>query len=111
MHPTKREVHFLDEEAITEKIADALQEHLTKESQSRTFEYQVCSFVRFSYSKSKSYAMLKTRLPGTFLGDESSSRKRSRRDRDDGDSDSNAEAQTEMPTSSNIKFLFTKFKY
>lgn len=41
MHPTKREVHFLDEEAITEKIADALQEQLTKQSQSRTFEYQV----------------------------------------------------------------------
>jgi len=43
VHPTKREVHFLDEEAITVKIADALQEQLTKQSQSRTFEYQVCN--------------------------------------------------------------------
>jgi DNA mismatch repair protein MLH1 len=41
VHPTKREVHFLDEEAITVKIADTLQDRLTKQSQSRTFEYQV----------------------------------------------------------------------
>ena len=41
VHPTKREVHFLNEEAITEKIADSIQDTLAKQSQSRTFEYQV----------------------------------------------------------------------
>ncbi|KAF8962298.1 DNA mismatch repair protein MutL [Flammula alnicola] len=41
VHPTKREVHFLDEEAITERIADAIQENLVKQNHSRTFEYQV----------------------------------------------------------------------
>lgn len=41
VHPTKREVHFLREEEITEKIADAIQEGLAKQSHSRTFEYQV----------------------------------------------------------------------
>ncbi|KAF8899820.1 DNA mismatch repair protein MutL [Gymnopilus junonius] len=40
VHPTKREVHFLNEEAITEKIADTIQENLAKQSHSRTFEYQ-----------------------------------------------------------------------
>jgi len=44
VHPTKREVHFLDEEAITERIADVIQENLAKHSQSRTFEYQVGSW-------------------------------------------------------------------
>ncbi|TFK41668.1 DNA binding protein [Crucibulum laeve] len=40
VHPTKREVHFLNEEAITERIADALQKKLAGQSQSRAFEYQ-----------------------------------------------------------------------
>jgi len=42
---------------------------------------------------------MKTRIPGTFLGEESSSsRKRSRRDRDDDEGDVNREGETEMPT-------------
>lgn len=41
MHPTKREVGFLDEEAIIERISDALQKVLVGQSQSRAFEYQV----------------------------------------------------------------------
>ena len=41
MHPTKREVGFLDEEAIIERISDALQKGLVGQSQSRAFEYQV----------------------------------------------------------------------
>jgi DNA mismatch repair protein MLH1 len=43
VHPTKREVHFLDEEAIIEKIADAMQTVLVKGegAKSRVFEYQV----------------------------------------------------------------------
>ena len=40
VHPTKREVHFLNEEAITERIADALQQNLAKQNHSRVFEYQ-----------------------------------------------------------------------
>ncbi|KDR72527.1 hypothetical protein GALMADRAFT_252658 [Galerina marginata CBS 339.88] len=64
VHPTKREVHFLNEEAITEKIADGIQETLAKQSHSRTFEYQ-------------------TLLTGGIMGDEKTlSKKRSRQERD-----------------------------
>jgi len=41
VHPTKREVHFLNEEAITERICDAIQKALATQVSSRTFEYQV----------------------------------------------------------------------
>ncbi|EJT99224.1 hypothetical protein DACRYDRAFT_109945 [Dacryopinax primogenitus] len=40
VHPTKREVHFLDEEAITQKVADSMQVVLAANAQSRTFQYQ-----------------------------------------------------------------------
>ncbi|KAI0372035.1 DNA mismatch repair protein MutL [Pilatotrama ljubarskyi] len=40
VHPTKKEVHFLNEDAIIERIADAVQEALIGQSQSRAFEYQ-----------------------------------------------------------------------
>ena len=53
--------------------------------------------------------MSQTRLPGTFLGDESSSsRKRSRRDRDGGDGgegDANADGEMEVPTSSKFNII------
>jgi DNA mismatch repair protein MLH1 len=41
VHPTKREVHFLNEEDIIERISDGIQEMLASQNQSRAFEYQV----------------------------------------------------------------------
>ncbi|KAI6134789.1 histidine kinase-like ATPase [Pisolithus croceorrhizus] len=40
VHPTKREVLFLNEEAIIERISDAIQQNVVGQSQSRVFEYQ-----------------------------------------------------------------------
>ncbi|KAG8968902.1 DNA mismatch repair protein [Tulasnella sp. 425] len=41
VHPTKREVHFINEDQIVDDIADALQAEVVKSGgQSRTFEYQ-----------------------------------------------------------------------
>ena len=51
VHPTKREVHFLNEEAITERIADALQQSLAKQNHSRVFEYQVSYIMDTFFSK------------------------------------------------------------
>ncbi|KAF9480925.1 DNA mismatch repair protein MutL [Pholiota conissans] len=76
VHPTKREVHFLNEEAITERIADAMQEGLVKQNHSRTFEYQ-------------------TLLTGGIMGDEPGpSKKRPRKERDEGSEGGNEEAAT-----------------
>jgi hypothetical protein len=43
VHPTKREVHFLDEDVIIEAVADAIQAELVRGegAKSRVFEYQV----------------------------------------------------------------------
>lgn len=40
VHPTKREVHFINEEEIIEAIASKMTEVLASKAQSRTFEYQ-----------------------------------------------------------------------
>ncbi|KAJ7057880.1 histidine kinase-like ATPase [Mycena amicta] len=40
VHPTKKEVHFLNEESITDQISNRLQRALAAQSQSRVFEYQ-----------------------------------------------------------------------
>ncbi|EGO03568.1 hypothetical protein SERLA73DRAFT_165231 [Serpula lacrymans var. lacrymans S7.3] len=61
VHPTKREVHFLDEEAIMEKIADAIQKTLAGQSQSRIFEYQVISSSRLGEPKKKISSQHKVR--------------------------------------------------
>ena len=39
VHPTKKEVHFLNEDVIIERIADTIQKSLIGQSQSRVFEY------------------------------------------------------------------------
>lgn len=41
VHPTKKEVHFLNEEAIIEAIASEMAQVLAAKATSRTFEYQV----------------------------------------------------------------------
>ncbi|KAJ7770488.1 histidine kinase-like ATPase [Mycena metata] len=40
VHPTKKEVHFLNEDGITDQISDTLQRSLASQSNSRVFEYQ-----------------------------------------------------------------------
>lgn len=41
VHPTKREVHFLNEETIIETISESLGHALASQGQSRVFGYQV----------------------------------------------------------------------
>ncbi|KAJ3866490.1 histidine kinase-like ATPase [Lentinula novae-zelandiae] len=43
VHPTKKEVHFLNEEEITTQICDTLQAKIAEKSHSRVFEYQEVS--------------------------------------------------------------------
>ncbi|KAF8634832.1 hypothetical protein AX17_004083 [Amanita inopinata Kibby_2008] len=40
VHPTKREVHFLNEEEIIERISECLSRGLASQNQSKAFEYQ-----------------------------------------------------------------------
>lgn len=47
VHPTKREVHFLNEEEITERVSDGFQKALAAQNHSRTFEYQVSGILVF----------------------------------------------------------------
>jgi len=41
VHPTKREVHFLNEEVIVERVCNVAQEKLFNKSQSRSYPTQV----------------------------------------------------------------------
>jgi hypothetical protein len=42
VHPTKREVHFLNEDVIVERVCNVTQEKLLNKSQSRSYPTQVC---------------------------------------------------------------------
>ncbi|TFK22374.1 DNA binding protein [Coprinopsis marcescibilis] len=52
VHPTKREVHFLDEEGITEKICNAVQASLSTQAASRSYEYQTMLTSQLTINKS-----------------------------------------------------------
>ena len=41
VHPTKREVHFLNEDAIVERVCNVAQDRLLDKSQSRSYPTQV----------------------------------------------------------------------
>ncbi|KAF4616529.1 hypothetical protein D9613_008578 [Agrocybe pediades] len=85
VHPTKKEVHFLNEDAITETIANAIQENLAKQNHSRTFEYQ-------------------TLLTGGILGEQSSlPKKRSRKETDLNENDEGEPDKQEGPSSSTVE--------
>lgn len=85
VHPTKREVHFLDEEYITQKVCDAIQEALVVNSGSRTFQYQVwpCSQCQVT---SCMLIRHQTLLTGGVLGDKESAGEKTR-DPEDADTD------------------------
>ncbi|KZO89442.1 hypothetical protein CALVIDRAFT_569915, partial [Calocera viscosa TUFC12733] len=67
VHPTKREVHFLDEERITEHVADAMQTVLAANDQSRSFQYQTVLTGHSPFKskeKTKRDELRKERSPG-----------------------------------------------
>ncbi|KAF9525740.1 DNA binding protein [Crepidotus variabilis] len=62
VHPTKREVHFLNEEDITDQIADAVQEKLAEKGQSRAYEYHQTTLTGSLTGEGASTAKKRTRL-------------------------------------------------
>ncbi|QRV82138.1 DNA mismatch repair protein Mlh1 [Ceratobasidium sp. AG-Ba] len=65
VHPTKREVHFMNEDIIVEAIADAIQAKLTTQSSQRTFTYQNLTPVGDSSPNNR---LSKTREPSKEKG-------------------------------------------
>ncbi|CAE6465018.1 unnamed protein product [Rhizoctonia solani] len=76
VHPTKREVHFMNEDVIVETISDAIQIKLAAQSSQRTFTYQTLAPItdtnsRLGFSKvTASTKSSKTRLASALSDDE-----------------------------------------
>ncbi|KAG8697369.1 DNA mismatch repair protein [Ceratobasidium sp. 394] len=65
VHPTKREVHFMNEDLIVEAIADAIQGKLAAQSAQRTFTYQTLTPVGDSDASSRFTKFRDTSVAGT----------------------------------------------
>ncbi|CUA71089.1 DNA mismatch repair protein Mlh1 [Rhizoctonia solani] len=76
VHPTKREVHFMNEDIIVETISDAIQTKLASQSSQRTFTYQTLTPITDTTNKitfpkaSTSTKASKTRLASAISDDE-----------------------------------------
>ncbi|KAH7345569.1 DNA mismatch repair protein MutL [Rhizoctonia solani] len=75
VHPTKREVHFMNEDVIVETISDAIQIKLAAQSSQRTFTYQTLTPItdtnsRLGFSKVSTTKASKTRLASVLSDDE-----------------------------------------
>ncbi|CAE6486563.1 unnamed protein product [Rhizoctonia solani] len=76
VHPTKREVHFMNEDVIVETISDAMQGKLASQSSQRTFTYQTLTPITdtnntIGFPKvSTSTKASKTQLASTVSDDE-----------------------------------------
>ncbi|THH13620.1 hypothetical protein EW146_g6622 [Bondarzewia mesenterica] len=92
VHPTKREVHFLDEEAIIEHVADEMQTKLAGIGE-RTFEYQTLLTGGIAEPDGGSKTKMKERA-----------RQTEEDDRDDG------QASTTAATTSNKKKVLSQHK-
>ncbi|KAJ7207096.1 histidine kinase-like ATPase [Mycena pura] len=86
VHPTKKEVHFLNEEGITDQISDTLQRSLASQSQSRVFEYQ-------------------TLLTGEIAEPEGTSKKRKGKERARDEDDDEAREEKQPPPAPHKKTL------
>lgn len=108
VHPTKREVHFLNEDLIVERISDSLQEKLAGQSQSRTFEYQV-EFHSFTSVSSLTDPVAQTLLTGRIAEPDHGSKKRKGKERERNEEHDNPEGSTPSSPAREQELLFHYF--